>query len=149
MKIILSEKVLNLGEKGNIVDVKPGYARNFLFPNRKAILANKENIKKFNEKRILSQKIIENKISFFHDMKIKLDNLKKIRIFAKSSKDGKLFGSVNSKIIVHNLKKIGIIVNKKNVYIENNFIKKLGTYNVLFKLHKNIKSNIYIEILPK
>ncbi|BGI51606.1 MAG: 50S ribosomal protein L9 [Buchnera aphidicola (Ceratovacuna japonica)] len=149
MKIILSEKIVKLGEKGNIVNVKAGYARNFLFPAGKAMLANKKNIKKFNKNKILREKRIENKISSLNNIKVKLDKLSKLKIFAKSSKEGKLFGSVNSKIIVHNLKKIGITVNKKNVYIENNFIKKLGIYNITFKLHKNIKSNICIEVLPK
>ncbi|WP_343189927.1 50S ribosomal protein L9 [Buchnera aphidicola] len=149
MKIILYKKVTKLGEKGNVVSVKPGYARNFLFPTGKAILASKENIEKFDKIKVLKKKKIANKILFFKNLQHKIKNLKKLKIFVKSSKKGKLFGSVNAKIISNNLNKIGIKIDKKNIYIRNKFIKKLGIYNIFFKLYKNINASMDIEILSK
>ncbi|WP_343189066.1 50S ribosomal protein L9 [Buchnera aphidicola (Chaitoregma tattakana)] len=149
MKIILSEKVMQLGDKGKVVNVKPGYARNFLFPKKKAVLANAENIKKFYEKKVLMEKKLESRIETLKNVKKKLDKIDKLKIFVKSGKEGKLFGSVNAKIITYNLRKIGVKVNKKSIYIKNNFIRKLGIYNVNLKLYKNIESNIYVEILSK
>ncbi|WP_343188196.1 50S ribosomal protein L9 [Buchnera aphidicola (Ceratoglyphina bambusae)] len=149
MKIILYKNVDNLGKKGKIVVVKPGYARNFLFPYGYAILASKNNIKIFKNTKKLEKKELKNKIRFYERIKYKLDKVKHIKIFAKSSKEGKLFGSVSIKNILECLNKNNIKVDKKNIRIEEGYIKKLGKYNIIFKFTKSITSKVCLEVLPK
>ncbi|QJC33805.1 50S ribosomal protein L9 [Enterobacteriaceae endosymbiont of Donacia provostii] len=147
MKVILLDKILNIGEKSQIIDVKSGYARNFLIPKNKAIIANKNNIL------ILKQKILEKKsklLDILNKAKLKLKNFNliknKIVIMAKASKNGKLFGSINKNDIIKEFKKIRFDLLKKEIKLPKKGIKYLGEYNIVFKFHEKIlvEKKIYI-----
>lgn len=146
MKIILKKDIENLGFKYDQINVKPGYARNYLIPNGYAITATKNYIKEYNE--LLKQSTKKEKflIKKAEETIAKLKSLN-IKISAKVGLNDKLFGNINSKIISDFLLKKGININRKFINLDN--IKKLGTYQVTFKLHSKVSITIPIEIISE
>ncbi len=146
MEIILKEDIKNLGYKNDIITVKPGYARNYLIPQKLAILATDSEIRNRNE--IIKQ------------MQHKLEKIKKdavslsekigesvIEILAKAGETGKIFGSITVIQVSDALKKRGFEVDKKKISIPE--IKELGTYEAVLDLHKEIKHKISIKIVTE
>ncbi len=144
MNIILTEKVNNLGNLGDIVKVKPGYARNYLLPQGKAIRANKENIEIFEKER--SKREEENSKS--KDMAEKLSKDMKdvsLIILRPASETGLLYGSVSKRDISRLLQEQKHLITHKQVVLEKT-IKNLGIYNIEIKLHPEIGKNIKLNI---
>ena len=144
MNIILTEKVNNLGNLGDIVKVKPGYARNYLLPQGKAIRATKENIEIFDKER--SQREEENSKS--KDMAEKLSKDMKdvsLIILRPASETGLLYGSVSKRDISKLLQEQKHLITHKQVVLEKT-IKNLGIYNIEIKLHPEIGKNIKLNI---
>ncbi len=134
VKIIILKKSL-LGKVGDIVDVKFGYARNFLIPYQKALYFNNNNIKEFNENKSFFNKIKNRKIDEISNIYKKIILLSPIKLYYKCSKNGKLFNSFKKfdlyKIF---LKKLKYKISKKNIFFPNGPIKYIGKHvvNVLF-----------------
>ena len=144
MNIILTEKVNDLGNLGDIVKVKPGYARNYLLPQGKAIRATKENIKIFDNER--SKREEENSKS--KDMAEKLSKDMKdvsLIILRPASETGLLYGSVSKRDISKLLQEQKHLITHKQVVLEKT-IKNLGIYNIEIKLHPEIGKNIKLNI---
>ena len=144
MNIILTEKVNNLGNLGDIVKVKPGYARNYLLPQGKAIRATKENIEIFDKER--SKREEENSKS--KDMAEKLSkDMKNVSliILRPASETGLLYGSVSKRDISKLLQEQKHLITHKQVVLEKT-IKNLGIYNIEIKLHPEIGKNIKLNI---
>ncbi|QJC37849.1 50S ribosomal protein L9 [Enterobacteriaceae endosymbiont of Donacia bicoloricornis] len=147
MKVILLDSILGLGKKSQIIDVKPGYARNFLIPKNKGIIATKDNIN------FLKKKLLEKKsklLDILNKAKSKLkkfNNIKKIIIKAKSGKNGKLFGSIGKNDILNELKEIGLEISKKEVKLPKGGFKKIGEYNITFQFHEKISVEKIISIV--
>ncbi|QJC36211.1 50S ribosomal protein L9 [Enterobacteriaceae endosymbiont of Donacia cincticornis] len=148
MKVILLDSIPNIGEKSQIIDVKPGYARNFLIPKNKVIIATKKNIV------ILKQKILEKKsklLNILNKAKIRLKKFNfiknKIRIIAKTGKNGKLFGSIGKNDILKEFKKIGFNIIKKEIILPKGGFKYTGKYTVIFKFHEKILTEKQISIV--
>ena len=148
MKIILNEDVEKLGEKGELKQVKEGYARNFLFPKNLAIPATKSAIKMINDE--LKSKEAENsKLKEEAQAQAKILEGQKITIPAKTEKNGKLFGAISEKEIAKNIKKqINLDVNPKNIEITEP-IKEIGDYKIKINLHKEIKLSIDVKIVTQ
>ena len=144
MKIVLLERVSKLGQMGDIVKVKSGYARNFLLPFKKALRATPQNIKYFEDKKTeLETKNIENKKEA-DNIKSKLDG--KVFILIRSASDtGALYGSVSSKDINEISSKEGIDISKNQINLEKP-IKELGIYNIKVTLHPDIISEIIVNV---
>ena len=144
MKIVLLERVSKLGQMGDIVEVKSGYARNFLLPFKKALRATQQNIKYFEDKKTeLETKNIENKKEA-DSIKSKLDG--KVFILIRSASDtGALYGSVSSKDIKEISSKEGIDISKNQINLEKP-IKDLGIYNIKVNLHPDIISEIIVNV---
>ncbi|WWO97448.1 MAG: 50S ribosomal protein L9 [Candidatus Dasytiphilus stammeri] len=149
MLIILLVKIPNLGEIGDQVNVKPGYARNFLLPKKRALLATKENIKYFNTCRaeIEAQKLKELEIAI--KRKEQISHFSGFNIPAKSNELGKLFGSIGTNEIVKHFNSVGIKVNKNEIRLPDGLLRTLGQHKVLIRLHHNIIVNITINIVKK
>lgn len=144
MNIILTEKVNDLGNLGDIVKVKPGYARNYLLPQGKAIRATKENIEIFDKER--SKREEENSKS--KDMAEKLSKDMKdvsLIILRPASETGLLYGSVSKRDISKLLQEQKHLITHKQVVLEKT-IKNLGIYNIEIKLHPEIGKNIKLNI---
>ena len=141
MEVILLERVENLGIMGDVVRVKPGYARNFLFPNEKAVPASNENKASFENKRLeIEAKNIETKAEAEKvASKIKGEVLILVR---QAGDSGQLYGSVNSRDIKNTLKDMGYELDRNQISL-NKPIKSVGIHNVSIALHPEI----YVEVI--
>ncbi|WWP00013.1 MAG: 50S ribosomal protein L9 [Candidatus Dasytiphilus stammeri] len=149
MLIILLVKIPNLGDIGDQVNVKPGYARNFLLPKKHALLATKQNINFFNTCRaeIEAEKLKELEIAI--KRKEQLSHFSGFNITAKSNELGKLFGSIGNNDIIKHFNSVGIKVNKNEIRLPNGLLRTLGQHQVLIKLHPKIIANITVNIVKK
>lgn len=148
MEIILKQDIDGLGYKGDIVTVKDGYARNYLIPNEQAIIAT-ISAKKIHEENKRQRAHKEEKVkNEAEEIASKLADVK-IKIGAKTSSSGKIFGSVNTIQIAEALKKEGFDIDRKHISIEGDQVKEVGKYKAMIKLHKEIKSEIDFEIIAE
>ena len=144
MNIILLERVEKLGQIGDLVSVKTGYARNFLLPQGKAVFASKENIKIFEDKKaqlegenITRKKEAQNLV----DKMI----IKEIVIIRAASESGQLYGSVSAKDIANEITKLGVSINKSQVVL-NKTLKTLSFEDIPIKLHPEVYFNLKLNI---
>ena len=145
MKIILLKSYDSLGNVGDIVNVKPGYARNFLFPNEIATIATDKNIKKL-DSFLKSQELKEAKNRTNMDLLFKELNKLTLKFSLQSGDDDKLFGSVTSQMIIDELTSQGFNIDKKELLIEDP-IKILGNHFVYVNLGYDLKAKIKIKVL--
>ena len=144
MKVVLLERVKKLGQMGDIVDVKSGYARNFLLPFHKALRATEQNIQYYeNQKSILEAKNIEN-IKEAESLKAKINGIS-FTLIRSASDAGALYGSVSVKDIADVVSENGIVVAKNQINLEKP-IKELGIYKIIVSLHPEISSEIIINV---
>ena len=147
MKVILREDVKNLGQMGEVVNVADGYARNFLFPKKFAVVANTGNIKEFEHtKKVIQERAAKVKAS----LKSAAEKLAgvSVTIKSKSGEDGKLFGSVTNMDIAEALAAEGYEVDKKKIVIDEP-IKRTGEYTVSIKLHQDISSEVKVQVVAE
>jgi large subunit ribosomal protein L9 len=145
MEIILKEDMHNLGNKGEIVTVKNGYARNYLIPRGYAVAATKSAKKMYEEiARQRAHKEEKLKLEAEEQAK-KLDDIN-IVLGAKTSSKGKIFGSINTIQIAEELKNQGLEVDRKNIFIKEEPIKEVGKYTATIKLHKDVSREIEFEV---
>lgn len=144
MKIILLQTYETLGQIGEIVNVKAGYARNFLIPNKIASIATDDNIQYYN-KWIENQKIKEAKNR--KNMELLSSQLDKItlKFELKAGENDKLFGSVTSQMISDELDKKGYSIDKKEIVLEDS-LKEIGNHFIHIHLDENLKPKIKIKI---
>src|SRR6056297_213460 len=148
MKIILNEYVYNLGEEGDVCDVARGYARNYLFPKQLAFPYTKENIANFENRRAAIEKRKEEKRQKALSLKERLDG-KEVLITMNAGQSGKLFGSVTSTMIVEELQKEGIEVEKKKIDFKSHTIKMVGVYPVKVKLYDNNEAELKLKVISQ
>ncbi len=146
MQIILLEKVNNLGNLGDVVRVKDGFARNFLIPQRMARRATEANIAEFAHKREDLEKAAAEKLSAAQGVGEKLSGLT-LQIPAKAGVDGRLFGSVTNADIAEALDKQGFKVEKAQVRLPNGPLKTVGDHSVSISLHTDVLSDITVSVL--
>lgn len=146
MKVILKEDVNKLGYEGDLVDVKDGYARNFLFPKGIAVLANKENLAQWELDREAREARHAENLKAAQELKEKIENTE-IQIAAKSGEEGKLFGAVTSQVVADKLSEKGIEVDRKKIDMEN--IKSLGKHEVTIRLFKEIAATAVVEVVEE
>jgi large subunit ribosomal protein L9 len=148
MEIILIEDVERLGSKDDIVNVKDGFARNFLIPKKKAIAAT-ESAKKILAENIKQRAHKEAKLK--EEAQKIADQLvnKKISIGAKTSTSGKIFGSVNTIQLAEAINKKGFEIDRKQITIPEDSIKEVGTHKAIIKLHKEVKVEIEFEVVAE
>jgi len=150
MKVILIFKINKLGNAGNIVDVKPGYARNFLIPQEKAVIANKENIAIFNQKQLQMKKLLEEKLIEAKRRAEKLELIGTVNIYCKTGRDeGKIFGSVNRRDIVSALNKLDLSVHKNEIKLLDEPLRKLGKHQVIFQPNNKLYVKFLVNIISK
>ncbi len=149
MEVILKQDVPNLGYTNETINVKPGYARNYLIPQGIAILASETNKKVLAE--VLKQKAHkEAKIkNSAEDLAKNLENLT-VKIGAKAADSGKIFGSVNTIQIAQALKdQFDFEIDRKKIHINHEHIKELGTYKAKIFLHKDVHVEITFEVFAE
>lgn len=146
MDIILLEKVDRLGKLGDVVSVKPGFARNFLLPFGKAKVANADNIKELEGRRAELEAKEAETMAAATARKAKLDALE-ISITSKAGTEGKLFGSVGNADIAEAVNAAGVEVEKKEVRLPTGPIRAAGEYEIDLHLHTDVNATIKLTII--
>lgn len=146
MQIILLEKVVNLGELGQVVKVKDGYARNFLIPQGKAKRATKQNLSEFEQRRTELEQAQATALQKAQEQGAKIDGLM-VQITQKAGVDGKLFGSVTNFDISEALKKQGFEVAKGLIRMPQGPLKVIGDHTVKIALHTDVVVTITVSVL--
>ena len=148
MEIILTQDVERLGSKDDVVNVKDGFARNFLIPQKKAIIAT-ESAKKILAENIRQRAHKEAKLKEEATKIAEQIVNKKISIGAKTSSSGKIFGSVNTIQLAEAINKKGFEIDRKQITIPEDSIKEVGTHKAIIKLHKEVKVEIEFEVVAE
>ncbi len=148
MRVILQEKVANLGNIGDQILVKPGYARNFLLPYGKAVPATAKHIAEFAKQRAKLEKLAEEQLEKAKVRAKKLEG-KTFHISAKTSDEGKLFGSVGSREIAEIISSEGVVVEKREVTLPEGPIRQIGEYEIPVHLHTDVAITVKIEVLSE
>jgi large subunit ribosomal protein L9 len=148
MQIILLEKVANLGQLGDIVKVRDGFARNYLIPHGKAKRATRENLAEFEQRRAELEKA---QAALLDQAASKAERLNghKVQIAQKAGVDGKLFGSVTNADIAEALKRDGFEVQKAWVRMPQGPLKNVGEYEVRVALHADVVVTVNVAVLPE
>ena len=145
MEVILLEKVENLGNLGDRVNVKPGYGRNFLIPGGKATPATEEHIKAFEERRAELEKAAADSLLTAEGRRDKLTDLS-ITIQARAGEEGKLFGSVGTADIAEAIVAAGVPVERHEVRLPEGAYRQLGEYTVQIHLHTDVNIDIALIV---
>jgi large subunit ribosomal protein L9 len=144
MKIILRENVEHLGKMGDLVDVKDGYARNFLIPKNLAYVATVHNIKTLeHQKRLIGDKLKKERKEA-EEFAQKLSSLS-VTLTAQVGEEGKLFGSVTSKDIAEALSAQGFTIDRKQIELEKP-IKELGDFTIPVKVKHDVKTEVKVSV---
>lgn len=148
MQIILREKIRKLGTLGELVNVKAGYARNFLIPEGKAMMATKGNLARFESERAELERVAAEGLSAAESRAEKLKDLI-ISIPASAGEGGKLFGSIGTRDISEAITKNGIEIHKHEVRMPNGVIRQTGEYEVDLHLHTDVNVAVKVNIIPE
>jgi large subunit ribosomal protein L9 len=148
MEVILKQDLKGLGYKNDIIKVKNGYGRNFLIPQRIAVLATESN-KKMQAEEIKQSSFKEEKLrNEATAMAAKFADVT-VKVGAKAGETGKIFGSVTNIQLADALKKAGYDVERKNIEMNEDAIKALGTYSAKVRLFKEISATINFEVIAE
>ena len=147
MELLLKQNVEHLGRTGDVVDVKPGYARNFLLPRGLAVLVTKSNIAEVERARAQAIAEEEARVAGLKDMGSKLADVS-VTIEGKANEEGHLFGSVNASQIAAALREKDIAVDDKMVRLENP-LKEIGVYDVTIHLHADVEAPIKVWVVQQ
>lgn len=146
MQVILLERVVNLGQLGDVVKVKEGYARNFLIPQGKARRATDAAIKEFEARRADLEKAQADRLTAAQSEGEKLNGTT-VKLTAKAGVDGRLFGSVTNYDIAEALTKLGFNVNKAQVRMPQGPLKAVGDHTVSVALHTDVVSDVTVTVV--
>ena len=146
MKVILLQDVKDLGKKGELVESKDGYARNFLFPRKLAEEANNSNMKEMNEKKESKKLKKQQELEAAKELAKKIEDTKVV-IKTKSGDGGRLFGSITTKDIAEILKdEHDIEVDKRKIELDGGNIKTMGTTEALVKVYPSVTAKFKIQV---
>ena len=148
MQIILLEKVLNVGQLGDVVKVKDGYARNYLIPQGKARRATKTAMAEFEARRAELEKAQAEKLAAAQAVAEKMTDLS-IEIASKAGVDGRLFGSITNADIAEALKAKGFEVAKSQVRVVEGNVKAVGAYSVAVALFTDVNATMALNVVPE
>ena len=148
MNVILLEKIGNLGDLGDEVSVKPGFARNYLLPQGKAVTADDENRTVFEGRRAELEASANEKLAEANTRAEKLVD-KQLSIAVKSGEEGRLYGSVGTQNIADALTSEGIPVERSEIRMPEGVIRVLGEYEIAIQLHTDVTAQIKVAVIPE
>lgn len=147
MQVILREDVPHLGEVGDVVKVKPGYARNYLLPRGMAVMANARQLKRLeHERRVIEARVAKARAGAEGEA-AKLSRVE-LTISKAAGENDKLFGSVTAMEIEALLRERGFEVDRRKILLDEN-IKSLGDFEVDIKLHRDVRATIVVRVVPR
>lgn len=145
MDLILLEKVQNLGDLGDTVSVKPGFGRNFLLPQGKAVPATKENVAEFEARRAELEKLAKERLTGAEGRAARLEDVT-LTMTANASEEGKLYGSIGPREISDALGKEGHEVEKSEVIMGEGPVRLIGEYDIHIQLHADVNTTIKLVV---
>ena len=148
MQLILLQKVVNLGNLGDKVTVKPGYGRNFLVPQGKAVPATATNLAEFEARRAEYEAKAKASLEGAEGRKARLEGAS-VTISANASTEGKLYGSVGPRDIAEALTKAGMPVEKSEVVMGEGPLRHVGEFEVLVHLHADVETPVKVLVVPE
>ncbi|UAA38244.1 50S ribosomal protein L9 [Paraneptunicella aestuarii] len=149
MNIILLDKIANLGGLGDTVTVKAGYARNFLFPQGKAVPATKDNVEKFEQRRAELEAKIADVLANAKAKAEQIASLGEVTIASPAGDEGKLFGSVGTRDIAEAVTAAGVAVAKSEVRMPHGTIRDVGEYEIDLQLHSEVFAPIKVVVIKE
>ena len=148
MELILLQKVTNLGNLGDKVNVKPGYGRNFLVPQGKAVPATAANLAEFEARRAEYEAKAAAQLGEAESRRAKLEGAE-VTVYANASTEGKLYGSVGPRDIAEALTRLGTPVEKSEVVLGEGAFRQVGEYEVVVHLHADIEVPVKVIVQPE
>lgn len=148
MELILLEKIPGLGALGSVVKVRPGYGRNFLIPQKKAVRANKDNLAKFETERAAYEAKANEQLAVAKQRASTLEKLA-IEIKASASEEGKLYGSVGPREISDAIKAQGVDVQKSEIRMPHGAFRQVGEYEVEVQLHSDVEMMLKVNVVSQ
>jgi large subunit ribosomal protein L9 len=148
MELILIEKVLNLGDLGDKVNVKPGYGRNYLIPSGKAMRATSANLAEFEARREELEIVARKKMSAAGERLASIEGFELV-VSANASDEGKLYGSIGPREIADAVTERGIALSKSEVIMGEGPIRNVGEHQVLIHLHADVETEIKVTVNPE
>ncbi|EHK90827.1 50S ribosomal protein L9 [Aggregatibacter actinomycetemcomitans] len=149
MQVILLDKIAHLGKVGDQVNVKSGYARNYLIPQGKAVMATKANIEHFEARRAELEEKAAKALAAAVDRAERLEALGSVTIASKAGDEGRLFGSIGTRDIADAITAKGVEVTKSEVRLPNGLIRTLGEHEVTFQFHGEVFSHLNVIIVAE
>lgn len=149
MQVILLDKIAHLGKVGDQVNVKSGYARNFLIPQGKAVMATAANIEHFETRRAELEEKAAQALAAAVDRAARLEALGSVTIASKAGDEGRLFGSIGTRDIADAITAKGVEVAKSEVRLPNGLIRTLGEHEVTFQFHGEVFSHLNVIIVAE
>lgn len=149
MQVILLEKVENLGNLGDLVDIKPGYARNFLVPQGKAKMATEANIAEINERRAELEKAQAEALAAAKGRATTLED-KKVTVASRAGTEGKLFGSIGTDQIAAAItEQTGCAVERKEIRLPEGPLRMVGDFEISVHLHTDVDVTVAVEVVAE
>lgn len=147
MEVILLDKIAHLGGLGDKVKVRNGYGRNYLLPQKKAVMATKENVAKFEAQRAEYEAKIAAELKEAQDRAAKIAEIATVSILAKAGDEGKLFGSIGTRDIADAVTAAGCEIHKSEVRLPDGVLRNVGEYDIMLQLHADVKADIRVVIV--
>ena len=148
MNVILMERVMSLGNLGDEVSVKNGYARNFLIPTGKAVRATAENREVFEARRVELTRVANDRLNDAQGRASLLVD-REVTIVARASEEGKLYGSVGTVEIARALDDLGVTINRAEVRLPDGVIRSVGEYDVDIQLHADVVQPVHVVVIAE
>ncbi len=148
MNVILLEPINRLGDLGDEVAVKPGFARNYLLPQGKAVRATAENREVFEQRRAELQKLAEARLAEAGDRGKQLAAAN-VTIVVKAGEEGKLYGSVGAQEIANALAEQGIEIHKREIILSEGAFRVVGDYEVTVRIHSEVSVSVPISVVAE
>lgn len=147
-QVILLEKIHSLGDLGDQVTVRNGYARNYLYPENKAVPANKETIAEFKMKRAELEKVAQEKLDVAETRAAAINDLA-LTIPVKSAEEGRLYGSIGISELVRVANAAGVTLEKSEIRLPNGPLRQLGEHEVTVQLHSDVIAILKVNVVAE
>lgn len=148
MQVVLLEKIGRLGNLGDLVSVKPGFARNFLFPKAKAVSATKENVAQFEARRAELEKAAKETLQA---AQARAEALREcvVSVAGRASEEGKLYGSIGTRDLADAIHRAGVVVHKSEILLPNGPLHLIGEHDIQVHLHADVTVTIKVNVVPE
>ncbi|WP_409421970.1 50S ribosomal protein L9 [Pseudaeromonas sp. ZJS20] len=149
MEVILLDKIARLGGLGDKVTVKSGFARNYLIPQGKAVMATKANLEMFEARRAELEAKLADQLAAAQARAAQVEALEKVVIASKSGDEGKLFGSIGNRDVADAVTAAGVTICKSEVRMPEGALRYTGEYEIALQLHADVKTAVKVEVVAE